>query len=136
MSHRKNKARNRLSPSKRKSKTLKSCEYCGKIIRKKKPTAKYCSTACSKKANAQKRKMDDLQKANHKELKKRPCEMCGWCEASRDIHHIKPVSKGGTHNSFNLITLCPNHHRMADQGYIPESFLESLVKDRIRMIGI
>lgn len=42
------------------------------------------------------------------------CEYCNW-EYGTDIHHILPLSKGGTNDFNNLISLCPNHHRLADK---------------------
>jgi predicted restriction endonuclease len=49
------------------------------------------------------------------------CEVCEWSEESCDVHHID-----GDHfnNALeNLVTLCPNHHRVADralrEGYVP-----------------
>lgn len=41
------------------------------------------------------------------------CSNCGWKESSCDIHHILPVSKGGTDTNTNLTILCPNCHRLA-----------------------
>ena len=41
------------------------------------------------------------------------CSNCGWNEASCDIHHIVPRSKGGTDDHTNLTVLCPNCHRLA-----------------------
>lgn len=41
------------------------------------------------------------------------CSNCGWNEASCDIHHIVPQSKGGTNDHTNLTNLCPNCHRLA-----------------------
>jgi len=37
----------------------------------------------------------------------------GKCRESRwtDVHHVTPVSKGGTSSLDNLTTLCANHHR-------------------------
>lgn len=35
------------------------------------------------------------------------CEQKRWI----DIHHVKPLSQGGTHNLDNLKTLCAEHHR-------------------------
>ena len=46
------------------------------------------------------------------------CEACGWSVDVKDnkkfldIHHIIPSSHGGSDNSHNLISLCPNCHRI------------------------
>jgi hypothetical protein len=47
--------------------------------------------------------------------------VCGWSEEVCDVHHI---DGDRTHNALeNLVTLCPNHHRVADralrEGYVP-----------------
>jgi predicted nucleic acid-binding Zn ribbon protein len=39
------------------------------------------------------------------------CSICGWNEASCDLHHITPRGKGGTDQFTNLICVCPNCHR-------------------------
>lgn len=44
------------------------------------------------------------------------CSMCGWCEASCDVHHIIPKSKGGSDTNDNLVILCPNCHRKVHDG--------------------
>jgi 5-methylcytosine-specific restriction endonuclease McrA len=44
------------------------------------------------------------------------CATCGWKEASCDIHHIIPKSKGGTDEHNNLTHICPNCHRLAHEG--------------------
>jgi 5-methylcytosine-specific restriction endonuclease McrA len=41
------------------------------------------------------------------------CSICGWHEASCDIHHIIEKSKGGNDDSSNLVILCPNCHRIS-----------------------
>ena len=43
------------------------------------------------------------------------CQDCGLLEdpkngINHDVHHIKPLSKGGRTVMLNLILLCKNHH--------------------------
>ena len=66
------------------------------------------------------------------------CALCGWqiskellCIRGRyqwshgcEIHHIVPVSKGGSDAYDNLILLCPNCHKKADLGLIPAEQLK------------
>lgn len=40
------------------------------------------------------------------------CAVCGF-DLATDVHHITPLSEGGADEFSNLITLCPNHHRLA-----------------------
>ena len=56
--------------------------------------------------------------------KNKECKICGW-NISIDIHHIIPLSDNGTNKEENLISLCPNHHRMVHRGLID---LEDLKK--------
>jgi Restriction endonuclease len=39
-------------------------------------------------------------------------EADGYCMGALQVHHIKPLSKGGTNNKNNLITLCLYHHSL------------------------
>lgn len=41
-------------------------------------------------------------------ITERPCEICGWNEAERDMHLIIPRKLV----KANAASLCPNHHRM------------------------
>ena len=47
----------------------------------------------------------------------RRCVVCGF-DLSTDVHHITPKSDGGADDFSNLVTLCPNHHRLAHLGII------------------
>ena len=59
-----------------------------------------------------------------------PCEICGWEETTRDLHHIEEVSKDGKNEVENLISVCPNHHRMIHKNLISKDELLSIVKSR------
>lgn len=56
------------------------------------------------------------------------CFNCDWNLAPCDIHHILPVSKGGTNDNSNLTYLCPNCHRLAHNNKL-NSFIS--IKDKI-----
>lgn len=43
------------------------------------------------------------------------CSICGWNQATGDIHHIVEVSEGGSNEMSNLIYTCPNCHRTIHQ---------------------
>lgn len=45
------------------------------------------------------------------------CVICGF-ELIVHVHHITPLSDGGTNDFNNLITVCPNHHEMIHAGMI------------------
>jgi len=42
------------------------------------------------------------------------CYNCGASECKLDVHHIVPLSAGGTNDSWNLMTLCESCHRTAE----------------------
>jgi len=43
------------------------------------------------------------------------CAICGWHEASCDVHHLVERHNGGKNTVENAIVLCPNHHRTAHE---------------------
>jgi len=42
------------------------------------------------------------------------CYNCGASECKLDVHHIVPISAGGTNESWNLMTLCESCHISAE----------------------
>lgn len=128
------------------------CAVCGKEIPETRTSnnVKYCSRACLRKAEADRRmdyitrratrtnrvKGDVLRAYQHR------CALCGWQATAElisfngrvqlahgnQIHHIIPVAEGGTDADDNLILLCPNHHKQADMGLIPREELQAHTK--------
>lgn len=105
----------------------KRCKHCGLPYKTSNAAGIYCSKLCKQKGTYTKRHSGKQHSA---ELYLLPCAICGWKEASRDVHHIIPVRKNGKNAASNLITLCPNHHRMADRNLISQDELIKLVKSR------
>lgn len=44
------------------------------------------------------------------------CQMCGWDKARCDVHHIIARRQGGKNTLGNGMVLCPNCHRMVEEG--------------------
>lgn len=103
------------------------CEHCGSGFNSMISTAKYCSTHCKQKGTYRKRHRGESIPSF---LYKLPCAICGWSDTVRDVHHIVALANGGADAVTNLITLCPNHHRMADRNLISQDKLFELVKLR------
>jgi hypothetical protein len=57
------------------------------------------------------------------------CRICGF-DVVTEVHHIIPVSQRGPGWLPNLITLCPNHHAMADRGLISVEELKRAIENR------
>lgn len=82
-----------------------------------------------------------IRNDNHKEYKQilknygYMCALCGWHlenitpngkvqhQGGCELHHITPYSEGGSNNANNLILLCPNCHKMADNEVISRDIL-------------
>lgn len=45
------------------------------------------------------------------------CVICGF-HLVTEVHHITPLAAGGRDEFSNLVTVCPNHHRLAHVGLI------------------
>ena len=57
----------------------------------------------------------------------RGCSICGWNEATCDIHHIIPRKNGGSNDNDNLCILCPNCHRKVHDKKIDPSTLINII---------
>lgn len=99
------------------------CKQCAREFNTSNKNSRYCSDICKQRNYRSKSKGDVSIKTLYKKLSNLPCQICGWNEAPRDLHHITPVSKGGKNEETNLITLCPNHHRMVHSELITETEL-------------
>lgn len=55
------------------------------------------------------------------------CRICGF-DVLVEVHHILARRNGGPDEVPNLITLCPNHHTMADRGLITKDVLYAAIQ--------
>lgn len=115
-----------------------ACDYCGKTLAKWPSQVKgrnYCNRKCQNLGHGQETKDDNHHNWNggssanwiRKKVKERDgnrCIICGF-DFCVQIHHITPRNKGGTNDFHNMITLCPNHHKMADLGIIDVEHLRN-----------
>lgn len=136
-----------------------NCERCGILVTVPYGNNRFCSKSCSCKheiTDSQKKKISnqlisywnckerkykapkipksifDMSKRTISKILQRSnqsCMICGWKEASCDIHHIKPRKAGGTDDNFNLVIVCPNCHRKIHNNklcVLPEVNIENL----------
>jgi 5-methylcytosine-specific restriction endonuclease McrA len=107
----------------------KTCRNCAKDFTTPHITTKYCSVVCKESYLARLRRLD-RRKGLFKKLAALPCELCGYTRASRDVHHITPISEGGTNDMLNLISLCPNCHRECHEMSFSRDHLFKIVNRR------
>ena len=122
-------------PNKKVKKIPTTCVYCNTSFLSGSLETKYCSRECKLRNYRKKQKPDIEFHANSlaRVLKELPCEICGWNETTRDVHHIIPVSEGGKSAMSNLIVVCPNHHRMYHKHLISEEATEAALKLRLSL---
>ncbi len=109
------------------------CSHCGQTYSVSESLlsfSKFCSSSCKSKNYTAKKRYDGNTKAVYQKLKLLPCEVCTWDAATRDVHHILPVKDGGKDEASNLISLCPNHHRMAHSNLLSQDDLFKIVQSR------
>ena len=110
------------------------CKHCGKEFKSASNKALYCSNSCKQKNYRAKQKstLDNSKciKYYYSVFEKTPCEICGWKNTVRDLHHIVEVSEGGTNELNNLISVCPNYHREIHRNLISKDDLIKIVENR------
>lgn len=121
---------------------LKSCPYCGLIHdskercpkrprRKREPNKRFSAFRSSW---AWQRKRDTILRRDYHLC--RICNAGGYgvflpaSDAELQVHHIEPLEEREDLRleEDNLITLCSQHHRMADDGKIPRALLHALAE--------
>lgn len=113
-----------------KNRPLKHCKciVCGNEFLAMDPRAKYCSKKCK---NKHYRQLIATEENGTRKLQQilltLPCANCGWQVGPRDVHHIIPACEGGKNEMNNLITLCPNCHRLAHRNLLSKDKLNELV---------
>ena len=106
----------------------KSCDVCGSGFAKKRTesraywaTKRFCSRKCKGISHSAQMRRGAIRsvgaafRQTARNYLKAACAVCGWDSASCDVAHIVP----GLDRLDNVVMLCPNHHRMYDQGLIP-----------------
>jgi len=107
------------------------CKHCSNSFKSSSLFTKYCSQSCKLKNYRFKKKSGNIYDRQLEILiKEYPCEICNWDEAQRDAHHIIHVSKGGKSIIENLISVCPNHHRMIHSNLLSQDYLYQIAKSR------
>lgn len=56
------------------------------------------------------------------------CAICRWCKSSVDLCHIIPHKSGGDYSINNIVPLCPNHHRLLDDGNMSKKDTELITQ--------
>jgi hypothetical protein len=129
---------------------MKQCAICGKVIEHPGNRTKYCSEQCCRKAEAKKQIKVISYRASRRQLIAHnvyrayghKCAICQWQASENlvrvngryqyshgnEIHHITPVSEGGTDEDDNIILLCPNHHKLAGMGLISREELRTYTR--------
>lgn len=120
----------------------KVCPICGKEFEPHSGMAVYCSPQCARKA-ATARNIDNIRERSKMKGKINDrlfyafnfeCAVCNWSLGSFEygpgngceMHHIIPVSEGGTNDESNLVLLCPNCHKLAHTGLITREELQQM----------
>ena len=119
---------------------MKTCSICGKIH----DFNKVCYSCRYKKSTKpNKFRNTYVWQEKRDEIKERDMHLCQMCLKDHydtdyvytyndlEVHHIIPIEEDYSKrlDSYNLITLCNMHHRMAEDGIIPKEELIQMVEE-------
>lgn len=117
----------------------KSCPRCGKIHPANKPCKRiYIANPEARDKEARKARATNAWKRKSLEVREKACYMCEACKdegkittQGLEVHHITKLTQGGELlDNLNLVCLCQEHHKQADNGEIDENYLLSLARKR------
>lgn len=122
-----------------------SCMYCGKIHEKKFDCGKKPKKIYGKRKKSDRFRWQQAWKKKREEIKERDNYLCQVClngeypindrvlnYENLEVHHIEKLNDRpdlALENS-NLITLCENHHEMAEKGAISSDYLTKIVAEK------
>ena len=117
----------------------KACSKCGKIHEYNKKCYKGESGIRRKDTKANKFRTTTEWKYKSEEIREESKYLCSVCiEEGRytydtlEVHHIEPIEQNYERrlDNYNLICLCNEHHRKAEEGKIDREYLFKLVEKR------
>jgi 5-methylcytosine-specific restriction endonuclease McrA len=124
-----------INPPNESKRVLVECAICGTQIARKLSSVRQgqdaaCSARCRHILVANKLRGRNLSLPKSLALRrdKARCRICGF-DTMVEVHHIIARRHSGPDTLDNLITLCPNHHTMADRGLIPVEELRALLTE-------
>lgn len=125
----------KINPAWERKRIEAKCAICGKAVyREPSDIARGYNVVCSK--SCQYRLLSLKMRGPKSDYKRMTalrddykCLICTF-DSVIEVHHIKPKRKGGQNNPENLITLCPNHHVMADREMITQNELRDILSAR------
>ena len=121
----------------------KACSKCGKVH----PASYQCRAGAGFRYSGEKERKLRSKFAwtnKSKEIREKANYLCEVCRDENkyiykgvEVHHIVKLSANseGLLENYNLICLCADHHRLADEGKIDADYLRELARRREEMVG-
>lgn len=117
----------------------KSCSKCGQIHPYNHKCYKGESGVRRKNTNANKFRVTKEWRYKAEEIKKDSKYLCSICLEHNiynynrlEVHHIEPIEQNYDRrlDNYNLICLCNEHHRLAEESNIDREYLFKLAEER------